>query len=57
MNSCSNIVVVILTYIVVELMQWASLNWGIIDELVVVDEITCSIYIYMYTLLILFKLV
>jgi hypothetical protein len=57
MNSCSNVVVVILTYIVVELMQWASLNWGIIDEFVVVDEITCSIYVYMYTLLILLKMV
>jgi hypothetical protein len=27
MNSCSNVVVVVLTYVVVELMQWVSLKW------------------------------
>jgi hypothetical protein len=26
MNSCSNVVVVILTYVIVELMQWVSLK-------------------------------
>ena len=42
MNLCSNVVVVILTYVVVELMQWVSLKWWIGDEYVVVVVESCG---------------
>ena len=39
MNSCSNVVVVVLTCVVDELMQWVSLKWWIMMRFVVVVQI------------------